>query len=53
MNIVVGCIVLHKLSGLFYVCENNKQERWMRMNPFYEYVPAESWPPKSYFEKNL
>jgi hypothetical protein len=33
--IIKGDIVLHTLSGLYYECENNKQARWMNMNPCY------------------
>jgi hypothetical protein len=46
-----GDIVLHTLSGLYYICENQKQERWMNMNPFYTLVPKGSVDMK-YFEKN-
>lgn len=28
-------IVLHKLSGLYFRCENGKMERWMNMNQYY------------------
>lgn len=31
-----GDIVIHLLSGLYFLCENNKMERWMNMNPYYE-----------------
>jgi hypothetical protein len=30
-----GDIVFHKLSKLYFRCENNKMERWMNLNPFY------------------
>ena len=50
--IKVGDIVLHSLSGLYFRCENKKQERWMNMNEFYSTVPKDSVP-KSYFDKNL
>lgn len=36
MNIQVGDTVYHQLSKLLFRCENNKQMRWMNMNPFYE-----------------
>ena len=28
-GIIVRDIVIHTISGLYYKCENNKQERWM------------------------
>jgi hypothetical protein len=31
----IGDIVLHTLSKLYFICENNKQERWMNMNSYY------------------
>lgn len=46
-----GDTVLHTLSGLFYICENPKQERWMNESTFYKTVPKESVP-ASYFQKN-
>ena len=42
----------NKLSGLYFICENKKQEKWMNENPYYKYVPPELWPPKEYFKKN-
>ena len=33
--IKVGDIVVHKLSKLYFLCENKKHERWMNMNPYY------------------
>lgn len=30
-----GDIVLHSLSGLYYICENEKQARWMNDNKYY------------------
>ncbi len=50
-SIVVGDIVLHELSGLYYRCENNKHQRWMNMNPYYKPVPKTTVP-DSYFYKN-
>lgn len=47
-TIRVGFIVLHELSGLYYKCENKKQERWMNMNPFYKLAPNDSVP-ETYF----
>jgi len=47
-----GDIVLHQLSGLFYICENTKMERWMNMNPYYIVAPDLLKPDKSYFIKN-
>lgn len=32
-------IVLHTLSGLYFICENTKMEIWMNMNPYY--IPAD------------
>ena len=42
MSITKGDIVFHKLSGLFFICENNQQARWMNMNPFYQWASKES-----------
>lgn len=47
-----GDIVLHQLSGLFFICENAKMERWMNMNEYYIAVPEFMHPPKEYFIKN-
>lgn len=47
-----GDIVLHALSGLYYICENPKQARWMNENPYYELQPKDTVP-KSYFNKNI
>ncbi len=44
-------IVLHTLSGLYFICENNKMERWMNMNPYYE-KQNEVKLPETYFRKN-
>lgn len=33
--ITPSTIVRHQLSGLLFRCLNNKQARWMNMNPFY------------------
>lgn len=49
--IKVKDIVLHTLSGLYYHCENNKQEKWMNQNTYYKLVPKGSVP-ESYFYKN-
>jgi hypothetical protein len=35
-KIKVGDIVIHQLSGVWFYCENTKQERWMNMNPYYK-----------------
>ncbi len=48
MKIVVGDIVLHTLSGLYYKCENNKHQRWMNENPYYELQDKNVVPP-TYF----
>ena len=45
-----GDIVLHTLSGLYYICENPKQARWMNMSQYYELQPKDIVP-KSYFQK--
>jgi hypothetical protein len=50
--IKVKDIVLHTLSGLYFICENGKHERWMNMNHFYKKVSA-SDVPKDYFTKQL
>lgn len=34
--ICVNDIVFHKLSKLYFRCENKKMERWMNMNPYYQ-----------------
>lgn len=47
-----GDIVLHTLSGLYYECENNKQARWMNMNPYYA-VASEQDISEGYFTKTL
>lgn len=35
-EVKVGDIVYHQLSKLLFKCENNKHERWMNMNEFYQ-----------------
>lgn len=50
MVIVKGDIVLHMLSKLYFICENDQQARWMNMNPYYQLVPSDVVP-KSYFAK--
>lgn len=50
--IQVGDMVLHELSGLYYKCENQKQERWMNENPYYKLVSPDTVP-NSYFYKNI
>lgn len=49
-QIKVGEIVLHDLSGLYFICENKKMERWMNMNQFYKLMPKDIVP-KKYFQK--
>lgn len=49
--IKVGDIVLHKLSQLYFICENKKHERWMNMNPFYVSVSPDLILPSNYFKK--
>lgn len=34
-RIKVSNVVFHSLSGLYYQCENKKQEIWMNANPYY------------------
>ena len=51
MTISKGDIVFHKLSKLYFICENEKHVRWMNMNPYYELVSKDSVP-ESYFKKN-
>lgn len=46
-----GDIVFHKLSNLYYICENSKMERWMNMNPFYEPCSENLILPSLYFKK--
>jgi hypothetical protein len=48
----VGDIVLHKLSKLYFICENRKHEQWMNMNPYYVQANDVSLPP-TYFKKLL
>jgi len=43
-------IVLHSLSGLYFICENAKHEKWMNINPFYMIVPKDIVS-ESYFKK--
>jgi hypothetical protein len=52
MEIRVGDIVLHKLSKLYYICENRKHEKWMNMNPYYVQAKDVSLP-QTYFKKLL
>lgn len=49
----VNDIVFHILSGLYYKCENIKQERWMNMNEYYLKVDNPEVIPQSYFYKVL
>jgi len=49
--IKVKDIVLHELSGLYFICENAKQERWMNMNKYYKLMPN-NIVDKAYFLKN-
>ena len=50
--IIVGDIVFHTLSKLYFICENNKQERWMNTNSYY--VKANNVTlPSTYFKKQL
>jgi hypothetical protein len=51
MQIAKGDIVLHKLSLLYFICENSKQARWMNMNAYYELASRDSVP-ESYFAKD-
>lgn len=46
-----GDIVLHTLSNLYFICENNKMSRWMNMNNFY--IKVDNVTTKDYFKKNL
>lgn len=49
MSIKVKDVVLHTPSGLYYRCENTKQERWMN-DPLSFYVLAsEKDVPEGYF----
>lgn len=48
--IAKGDVVLHTLSGLYYECENNKQARWMNMNPYYV-IASKQDIPVGYFYK--
>lgn len=48
----VNDIVLHQLSKLYFICENNKQMRWMNMNEFYVKVDK-SVVPEGFFNKVL
>jgi len=43
--------VLHTLSGLYYLCENTKHEKWMNQNPYYKLVQKDIVS-ESYFYKS-
>lgn len=51
MTIYKGDLVLHTLSKLYFICENNQQAKWMNMNRYYQWVPSDTVP-KSYHAKN-
>lgn len=51
MTISKGDLVLHTLSNLYFICENNQQARWMNSNPYYQSVPSDAVP-ASYHAKN-
>lgn len=46
-----GDIVLHRLSKLYFICENDKQARWMNENIFYTKSNGVKLP-VDYFKKN-
>jgi len=49
--IIKGDVVLHTLSNLYFICENDQQARWMNL-PFAFYIPVPAdVVPKSYFDK--
>jgi hypothetical protein len=50
-----GDIVLHTLSGLFYICENKQHEKWMNENTFYRLATSDEVAalPEGYFKKEL
>lgn len=50
--IKVKDIVLHELSGLYFICENNKMERWMNMNPCYIVANDAVLPPGYFIKKS-
>ncbi len=50
--IIVGDIVFHTLSKLYFICENNKQERWMNMNSYYV-KSNDVMLPSTYFKKQI
>lgn len=50
-QIKVGDIALHKFSGLYYICENKKQEVWMNFGDYYSGVTPTTVLPESYFKK--
>ncbi len=52
MSIRKGDIVLHKLSNLYFICENAKMERWMNLNSFYTLVNKKVVP-EGYFIKTI
>lgn len=52
MEIKIGDTVLHELSGLYFICENKKMERWMNMNHYYKLM-RKNIVEKSYFEKHI
>jgi hypothetical protein len=50
--IKVRDIVKHTISGLYFICENAKQEKWMNSHPIYIKVDPKEIP-NGYFKKVL
>lgn len=51
MKIKKGDTVIHTISNLYFICENEKHVTWMNMNPYYQLVDK-SIVPEGYFDKN-
>lgn len=49
-KIKVKDIVFHKPSGLYYICENAKQEKWMNSTDSYVLASINDVP-EGYFKK--
>lgn len=50
MEIKKGDTVYHSLSGLYYICENKKHEKWMNENKYYSKSMIKL--PEDYHKKN-
>ena len=50
MEIKKGDNVYHSLSGLYYICENKKDVKWMNENKYYSKSIVKL--PEDYHKKN-